>query len=147
MACPFFHPTEPVETPGSGTRRQVPLGDTYDGECRASAPACHPNDEELKNWCNLGYVREWCPRFLQSARVDAARFTVSGDRQDTIVITYVLEGDHRPLEHGRLEYGVAHDRFRNPPADPNVHQQALAYVRAYLRRKKSPATSGGPSRR
>lgn len=147
MACPFFYPIEAFDQSRWHTRPQMPLGDPYDGECRADAATYRPNDEELRKLCNLGYVRGKCPRFRHAHEVDAVRFTVSREVNDSIIVTYVQERDHRPFEHGKLEYQMGTQSFVSPHPEVNVHQQARAYVAAYLRRRALPAASGGPSRR
>ena len=142
MACPFFYPTEPVVGQHLveqrwRTDRPMPLGDPFQGECRAKAVPYHPKAEELKNLCNLGYVRGKCPRFPQGCQVDAARFALSRDTPDRVAITYVQERDYRPFSHGTLEYLTARQGWATPPADRNLRRQALAYLGAYRRRKAS----------
>lgn len=149
MACPFFYPLKPFEESRWPGRPHLPLGDPYDGECRAAELPCRPNDYELKSWCNLGYVRGKCPRFREAHEVDAVRFAVRQDKNGIVSITYVLERDHRPFEHGTLDYQPARQVFVTPHPDPNVHRQGQAYAEAYLRRKPAAAAAGagGPSRR
>ena len=89
----------------------------------------------MKNLCNLGYVRDRGARFPGTCEVDAARFAVTRDREDIVVITFVRERDHRPHDHGTLEYRAATGSFAAPHPDPRVQRQAQAYLRAYLRRK------------
>ena len=146
MACPFFYPTEPVVEKHLveqhwRTDRPMPLGDPFQGECHANAAPYHPNAVELKDLCNLGYVRGKCPRFRPDCQVDAARFTLSRDTPDRVAITYVQERDYRPFSHGTLEYLTARQRWATPPADPNLRRQALAYLGAYRRRQASAGRS------
>lgn len=89
MACPFFLPTGALRETGWSVPPRAPLGALCEGECHAG-PHPAPADHEL---CNFGYARGVCSRFPQDAPVDAARF--SGE-------SYVLERDHRPIEHGRI---------------------------------------------
>jgi hypothetical protein len=146
MACPFFYPVAPFDERRWSPRPQMPLGDPYDGECRAAA-GYRPGEQDLRNLCNMGYARGKCPRFQDSCSSDAARFSAASDDGETITIAWVVERDHRPATHGRLEYSKAAGRFTAPPADQILHRQAAAYVAAYLRRKAAPAPAGGPSRR
>lgn len=147
MACPFFYPTEAFGESRWRLRPQMPLGDPYDGACRAEANEYRPGEEELRTLCNLGYARGKCPRFVASYPVDALRFTVNCDVSGRITITYVQESDHRPFGHGRLEYHTQQGGFIQQHPEPHIQRQAEAYVRAYLRRKALPAAAGGPSRR
>lgn len=134
MACPFFYATQKV----SGARQcapvQMPLGDTYEGECRAHPDPYRPAEEELARLCNLGYARTKCPRFPPEAGPDAVRFAVSRDNQEKFVVLYVEERDHLPWEHGSLEYDVGSQKFVEPHPNPIVNRLAEAYAEAYLRR-------------
>ena len=132
MACPFFYATNPAEPRGPG-HPQMPLGDLYEGECRAAPEGYHPGPEELRNLCNLGYARTSCPRFPAGAGPDAVRFSVASDAQETFQIRYVEEREHRPFAHGCLEYHVGLKKFVPPHADPLVNRLAEAYAEAYLR--------------
>ena len=146
MACPFFYPIEPFDDKRWNPRPQLPLGNPYEGECRAAAGPCRPNEQELKTLCNMGYARSKCARFPLDCRVDAVRFMVNQDNGQTVVISFVQEYEHRPADYGKLEYSAAARQFVSPHPDPVVNQQAAAYVRAYLQRKAAPAAAGGPSR-
>jgi hypothetical protein len=66
------------------------------------------------------------------------RFTVSGHESEWIGIYYVVERDHHPFAHGRLEYSTSASAFRTPPETATLARQAEAYVESYLRRKKEP---------
>lgn len=134
MACPYFYPVEPLED-AAWRPAHLPLGDAYRGECRASGDPYRPGSEELKTLCNMGYGRGRCSRFAGGP--DAARFLIVRDTGAGIVISYALERDHLPLEHGRLVYDPAVGSFVTPQGGANIRQQAGAYVRAYLRRKAS----------
>ena len=53
-----------------------------------------------------------------------------------IGIYYVVERDHHPFAHGRLEYSLTAAAFVTPPESATLARQAQAYVESYLRRKK-----------
>jgi hypothetical protein len=55
-----------------------------------------------------------------------------------IRIYYVVERDHYPFAHGRLEYSLAAAALVAPPEDATLARQAQAYVESYLRRKEEP---------
>jgi hypothetical protein len=63
------------------------------------------------------------------------RFTVSSDDGVSVRIYYVVERDHHPHSHGRLEYSRQRREFADPPGSEIMRRQALAYVESYLRRK------------
>jgi hypothetical protein len=86
--------------------------------------------------CNLGYARGECARFPEGDGPDAVRFTISSHHGAVIGICYVVERDHHPFAHGRLEYSTAAAIFATPPETATLARQAQAYVESYLRRKK-----------
>jgi hypothetical protein len=102
-----------------------------------------PNDEELKQSCNLGYARN-CSRLPKERDCDAVRFSVLRDRDGQVSICYVAELNYLPEEHGNLHYEVGDARWR--ASHPNVRVQTLAeaFLKAYLSRreesKNSPAS-------
>ncbi|MGH9659209.1 MAG: hypothetical protein ACRD96_11740, partial [Bryobacteraceae bacterium] len=59
MACPYFYPVEKL---AGAPRGIAPLGDLYNGECRAAEPVAAPGDL-LRDFCNMGYAAGRCPRF------------------------------------------------------------------------------------
>ncbi len=125
MACPFFHPTEPV---AGSPARPMPLGDVYDGECRAQPDGYRPTAEQLWTLCNLGYARHVCPRFPDTDGPDAVRFSLTEETPGTLRIHLVREKDHRLWDSSDLEYdktsGLASNRL------------AEAYAESHLRRKQ-----------
>ena len=136
MACPYFYPTERFGQNVWPHPARLPLGDGYAGICGVNPAAdFRPDENRLREYCNLGYARGVCDRFPNAACADAVRFTVSGDQDGIIIIYYALEKDHRPCGHGPLEYDKARRAFVAPPVDRMLHRQAEAYVESYLRRK------------
>ena len=67
---------------------------------------------------------------------DAVRFTISRHEAPRSAIYYVVERDHHPFAHGRLEYSLLAAAFLTPPESATLARQAQAYVESYLRRKK-----------
>ncbi len=134
MACPYFYPVEPLADGWAPVH--LPLGEAYAGECRAAGAAYHPAGEQLRLLCNLGYGRGRCSRFAGGP--DAARFLIERDTASRITLSYVLEQDHRPQEHGRLDYDTRTACFTAAHPNANIQRQAVAYLEAYLRRKTSP---------
>jgi hypothetical protein len=91
--------------------------------------------------CNLGYARGECERFPATPGPDAVRFTISDDTGTRIQLHYVLERDHQPFAHGRIEYSADSQTLSPEPADGMTGRQARAYLGAYLRRKSEAAGS------
>jgi hypothetical protein len=131
MACPYFYPVE--ARAGSA---MLPLGDWWQGSCQALPGESQDAGGDCGTLCNLGYARGECGRFPTGDGPDAVRFTVSSHETTVIGIYYVLERDHHPFRHGRLEYSLAAAAFVTPPETTTLARQAQAYVESYLRRKK-----------
>ena len=135
MACPWFYPVERLQ-PGAGKRLPpVPLGDLRSGICHAFPGAeWTPDSGTARRLCNFGYAREKCSRFPVDGP-DAVRFSISQDQDGLIRIYWVVEKDHLPSAHGRLEYSRTEACFRSSHPDARITQQAQAYVDSYLWRK------------
>lgn len=137
MACPLFYPAQKLESAAASRISGTPLGDAYEGECCARQDGHRPAEDELLQFCNLGYARKKCPRFPADLGPDAVRFCISHDEEERFVIRYVQERDHQPWQHGWLEYDVAGRKFIEPHLNRIVNRLAEAYAEAYLRHKKS----------
>ena len=125
----------------------LPLGDWWKGVCHAvpGAPQADAGaagggwcDTGCDTCCNLGYARGECARFPEGEGPDAVRFTVSSHESTAIGIYYVVEREHHPFAHGRLEYSLTGAVFLAPPESATLARQAQAYVESYLRRKEEP---------
>ena len=137
MACPYFFPVERRSCATDVRDAMLPLGDSWSGLCRAGAGAlANPDDSILRPLCNLGYARGSCPQFPPSDGPDAVRFTISRDSGDTLGIAFVVERDHHPFAHGRLEYDAASGVLSQAPGEI-LARQACAYAESYRRRKRS----------
>jgi hypothetical protein len=138
MACPYFYPIEP-----RGRRAHdamLPLGDHWSGVCHAQGDSTwKPDDASLRPLCNLGYARGTCARFPESDGPDAVRFAIVRDEAGAIGISYVVERDHHPFAHGRLEYSSEAGVFAAPPSSGILARQAQAYAESYRRRKSQSA--------
>lgn len=143
MACPYFYPVERFAESAWRKHPRLPLGDPYTGVCRVDPVRDSlPDEATLKQFCNLGYARQGCPRFPADAGTDAYRFSVVSDEDGAIRIFYVSELNHETLEHGTLEYKVDTRQFtgKNTSNSQTFGRQAEAYVASYLRRKLEPDT-------
>jgi hypothetical protein len=135
MACPYFHAVKPRGQTGHSRTSMLPLGDLWDGLCRAVPDApWEPGSPTLASLCNMGYARGCCTRFPAGDGPDAARFTIAADGPETLRVYYVLERDHHPWAHGPLEFSRAGGEFRNCAASQATLELARAYVESYLRR-------------
>jgi hypothetical protein len=135
MACPYFYPIEPRARAFASHDALLPLGDSWAGVCRATPerPSA-PDEATVRPLCNLGYARETCARFPPGDGPDAVRFTISRDDGVAIGIQYVVERDHHPFAHGRLDYLPATGTFAARPGGEILERQAQAYVESYRRR-------------
>ena len=115
------------ETGGRASARQCPT---------RPAEAAAAGESFCDTSCNLGYARGECASFPEGDGPDAVRFTVSSHEGAVIGISYVVERDHHPFAHGRLEYSTAAAVFVTPPETATLARQAQAYVESYLRRKE-----------
>jgi hypothetical protein len=115
----------------------LPLGGWWSGLCLA-APGTLPEAGNPcgDTACNLGYARGACTRFPEGEGPDAVRFVIAGHQDGVIQIGYVVERDHHPFAHGRLEYSAAAGAFGPPVLPVLLGRQAEAYAESYLRRKK-----------
>jgi hypothetical protein len=136
MACPYFYPIEPRARASAAHDAMLPLGDSWAGVCRAAPDRPSPPDDAiLRPLCNLGYARGNCARFPEGDGPDAVRFAISSDAGEALRISYVIERDHHPFAHGRLEYFTASGAFAERPCGEILERQAQAYVESYRRRK------------
>lgn len=103
-----------------------------------------PGEEGLKEWCDLGYTKN-CPCLPEANPVDALRLAMIRDK-GRMMVTYVLETDHRLGERGTLAYDANAQCFLNTHANPVVQRQVEAYVECFLRRKAAPARLCSPWR-
>jgi hypothetical protein len=126
MSCPYFDPVAPLHRDAGPENAMLPLGEVWEGICRAVPGQPHqPDRTMLQPLCNLGYARGTCARFPGGDAPDAVRFTVSGDDGATVRLYYVIERDHHPFAHGPVE---------NPSG--LLERQADAYLQSYRRRKE-----------
>ena len=140
MACPHFCPVkpDPAHAPSHAT---LPLGDAWSGVCQAQPESpWQPGADTLYPLCNIGYARERCPRFPPGDGPDAVRFSIVGEEDRSLQLYYVVERDHLPLAHGRLEYRVPDGEIRPAPALPAVIRLAQAYVSSYFQRRGEAGT-------
>jgi hypothetical protein len=69
------------------------------------------------------------------AGADGVRFSLARDEESRIVLHYVSERFHEPVEYGRLEYDCQTQRWLAPMRDACLQRQAECYVAVYLERR------------
>jgi hypothetical protein len=135
MACPYFDALKPRSQTDRSRSAMLPLGDAWDGVCRAVADApSQPDESTLLSLCNMGYARGCCAKFPEGDGPDAARFTIAASKPETVSVYYVLERDHHPWAHGPLEFSRTGDAGGDRSAGEPALRLARAYVQSYLRR-------------
>ena len=143
-------PVERLENGSWQHPARLPLGCGWSGHCTAPGhEGHHPSQDVLEAFCNLGYASGcgWAPH---ERAWDAVRFAVvaptvldkRGKRADefdlnthTIRITYSCERDHRPVQHGDLEFALKESTWLRRHDDPRVQKKAECFLDAYLKKK------------
>ncbi len=121
MACPYFLPAERVTEEWWPHRRRLPLGDGWRG-CCAARPGYHPGDEELREFCNLGYAAG-CAHLPAERRADAVRFGVNAV-DGRLRVLFVCERNYVPGSSGVIEFDAATRACLTP--HPHACLQRLA---------------------
>ncbi|HZU32037.1 MAG TPA: hypothetical protein VFB79_13050 [Candidatus Angelobacter sp.] len=133
MACPFFYPIEKVSL-GWAFPARLPLGAGFTGTCRAGEQESIPSEEELRDFCNMGYGAG-CTRIPAHRCADGFRFAVARDEQSRIVLHYVSERGCEPVEYGRLEYDCVSQGWTATLRDICMQRQAECFLAVYLERR------------
>ena len=66
--------------------------------------------------------------------IDNVRFAVAREEESRIVLHYVCERLHLPVEYGRLEYDCQSQSWLAPMRDSCLQRQAECYLSVYLER-------------
>jgi hypothetical protein len=135
VACPFFMPMQRAESNTWLHPARLPLGAGWDGHCTASDTV--PASDELREFCNLGYAKG-CSRLPADRAADAVRFSIAREADSRVWVLYSFEMNHRPGDHGTLEFQLAERRWTSLHPDPCVQKMADCYLEAYLLRKSAP---------
>lgn len=149
MACPFFMPVARLENGSWPHPARLPLGGGWCGHCTAPGHGGElPPQDVLEAFCNLGYASScsWSPR---ERLWDAVRFAVSAPRESAsdeargadavparvLLLRYVCERDHRPVEHGALEFDLAQATWLRRHDDARIQRMAECFLESYLKKK------------
>ena len=100
-----------------------------------------PSQEELREFCNLGYA-ESCGKLPRERAWDSVRFaarTLEGEKgnRGRIQVRYVCERGHRPAEHGMLEFDPAEVRWEQRHPDGRVQRMAECFLQSYVDKRRT----------
>jgi len=147
LACPFFMPVARLENGSWPHPARLPLGGGWCGHCTAPGHEGElPPQDVLEAFCNLGYASScsWSPR---ERLWDAVRFAVSAPRESAsdegrdvdkarfLLLRYVCERDHRPVEHGDLEFDLSQANWLRRHDDARIQKMAECFLESYLKKK------------
>ena len=150
MACPYFMPVAKLENGNWPHHARLPLGRGWAGHCTAAGHEGEiPAQDVLEAFCNLGYASGcgWAP---VERLWDAVRFAVSappdsaGPRQNRVVgsagprvliLRYVCERNHRPVEHGDLEFELSRATWLRQHGDARIQKMAECFLESYLKKE------------
>jgi len=113
---------------------RLPLGAGWGGDCCASHTVAAPRDSQIREFCNFGYATR-CPSLPPQRDWDAVRFSIARASRDQIMLLYVCELNHAPIEHGTLTFDLLGDRWLKPQIDARVHRLADCYLQTYRTRQ------------
>lgn len=122
---------------------RLPLAGGWRGHCTAPGHEGElPAESTLERFCNLGYASncDWTPL---ERDWDAVRFAVCAPLKHeggsdaavpvTLVLRYVCEKNHRPVESGDLEFDLVHHAWSGRHNDPRLQKMAECYLDSYLK--------------
>jgi hypothetical protein len=150
VACPYFMPVSKLENGNWPHPARLPLGAGWSGHCTAPGHEGEvPPQHILEAFCNLGYATScsWSPL---SCAWDAVRFAVSAPRDlgarlnpaeaaalpaRVLLLHYVCEQNHRPVEHGDLEFDLSRAAWLRRHDDARIQKMAECFLDAYLKKK------------
>jgi len=137
LSCPFFIPRERADDIAFPHPGRLPLGRSWRGSC--SAPGHEQavlGAKDLES-CNLGYAKS-CSRLPNERSSDAMRFAVKRDSERRVSLEFVLEREHRPVAHGRLQFDQRSGSWISLHPDRRIQKKAECFLDAYLERTHRP---------
>lgn len=147
MACPYFMPVAKLENGAWPHPARLPLGCGWSGHCTAPGHETQiPTQDVLEAFCNLGYATgcSWAPaqrasdsvRFSVSAPMSSKREKAASESPNHVLrLAYVCERDHRPVEHGELEFHLPSATWTRRHDDPRVQKMAECFLESYLKKR------------
>ncbi len=146
MACPFFMPTARSMEGAWIHPDRLPLGSGWEGHCTAPGhEGVMPEPERLHQDCSLGYASK-CPRLPVQRDSDAIRFSISSENEVRVLVTFVCERNHLPVEHGNLEFRVQEGTCANSHPDSRIQKMAECFLEAWLSKPRFQGSLGVPGR-
>ncbi len=133
LACPYFVPREVVADGSWLHPSRLPLGAGWNGNCRASGQEIAAPETHVREFCNLGYAKA-CPHLPPQRDWDAVRFSVANTSPDQIVLCFVCELDHAPIDHGKLTFDLKRGSWLDEKVDPRVLTLATCFLQTYRAR-------------
>lgn len=154
MACPYFMPVEKLANNNWPHPARLPLGAGWSGHCTAPEHEGQtPSQDVLEAFCNLGYAGgcSWSPvegawdavRFAVSAPLDATgrsslrskTLEATSTPSNILHLRYVCERDHRPVEHGDLEFDLSRAAWQRQHSNLCIQKMAQCFLESYLEKK------------
>jgi hypothetical protein len=127
---------------------RLPLGSGWSGHCTAPGHEGEaPSQDVLESFCNLGYANgcAWSParRDCDSVRFAVIAPPTRGDRKLAVAgeaahilhLSYICERDHRPGEHGKLEFDLSQSAWLSRHSDPRIQKMAECFLESYLKKQ------------
>lgn len=157
MACPYFMPVARLENGSWPHPARLPLGGGWCGHCTAPGHEGEfPPQNVLEAFCNLGYASScgWSPPLRAW---DAVRFAVSAPQgpamraeprnavaspASVLLLGYVCERNHMPVEHGDLEFDLSRAAWLRRHEDARVQKMAECFLESYMKTKASASILG-----
>ncbi len=141
MTCPFFMPTRRLEGGAWPHPARLPLGYGWEGHCTAPGnQGAKPELQRLQDECSLGYASS-CPHLPAQRAWDAVRFAISSENESRVLLAYVCERNHLPIEHGNLEFKVREGSWARSHEDTRVQKMAECFVESWLQKTNSRDTT------
>jgi hypothetical protein len=125
---------------------RLPLGGGWSGCCTAPGHENEtPQQNILEGFCNLGYASgcAWSPA---ERSWDSVRFAViapstggnrklaaTGEAAPILRLSYVCERDHRPSDHGELEFDLSRAVWLSKQGDARIQRMAECFLESYLK--------------
>jgi hypothetical protein len=147
LACPYFMPLRKIENGSWQHPARLPLGGGWSGHCTAAGHDTEiPSQDVLEGFCNLGYASgcAWVPserawdavRFAVVAPAEAEkRWKPNEQGERAIVLRYVCERNHRPVEHGELAYDIARALWLQRHDDSRLQKMAECFLESCTQKR------------
>jgi hypothetical protein len=106
------------------------LGSLYSGLCQSGGAAVQPDEETLKDKCNMGYAAGCCARFRPGAG-DAVRFAIASCKDGGLSVRWLVESGGLPVLSGEVSCAEVDSGEPFEDAPGFVESQVRAYLASY----------------